>query len=56
MYQRLIYLYCDHPDCSDAPPFTIDPDPGETATEQRAEARREGWTRSDGKDLCKEHG
>lgn len=46
---RLVYVHCDG--CGDV--ATPDPDPGETATEQRRDAAAEGWHRTGpGYDIC----
>jgi hypothetical protein len=50
-WHRLTYLYCDGSDCNDEP-FSADVLSGETATEQRRYAKREGWVRVNGMDLC----
>jgi hypothetical protein len=60
-WARVVYLYCDHPDCQDSEPYTVSPNPtteqfqGDTAVDQRQMASRDGWVRRHGLDLCKEH-
>lgn len=55
-YKRVTYLYCDGAECKadrDVEPFTVAPYPGETITEQRDRARRQGWlVRKNGNDYC----
>lgn len=45
-------LWCDAPDCLD---WTVASGIAQTAAEVRREARREGWGRSKGQDLCPHH-
>ena len=54
---RITFLYCDGgEECpreeSGSVPFKIDPHPGDSAADQRAEAKGYGWTREGKKDYC----
>lgn len=50
---KQLYLYCDQCPKSQSP-FTVSPG-NATAAEARAEAKRQGWSRVSGLDLCEEH-
>ena len=55
-YETVRYLYCDGPLCrsGDGEPYTIAPNPDESITRQRRQARADGWVHRNGRDLCAE--
>lgn len=55
-FTTIRYLYCDGPLCDEGngEPFSVAPQINEPIEEQREQARSEGWTKRDGKDLCPE--
>jgi hypothetical protein len=50
---KVLQLVCDYPGCYEA--YSADHGDLDSAVQQRAKARKEGWKRSAGEDICPLH-